>query len=43
MVLGDGLVCNLLLQKNKATNLKSELLGAIYELGPNAEQEIKNI
>lgn len=30
-------------KKNKATNLKSELLGAIYELGPNAEQEIKNI
>jgi len=30
-------------KKNKATNLKLELLGAIYELGPNAEQEIKNI
>lgn len=30
-------------KKNKATNLKSELLGAIYELVPNAEQEIKNI
>jgi tetratricopeptide (TPR) repeat protein len=30
-------------QKEKANELKTELLGAIYELGPNTEQTIKNI
>jgi len=30
-------------KQNKAKELKEELLGAIYELGPNAESEIKNI
>jgi tetratricopeptide (TPR) repeat protein len=29
--------------KEEAKELKTELLGAIYELGPNAEQTIKNI
>jgi tetratricopeptide (TPR) repeat protein len=29
--------------RKEAQKLKTELLGAIYELGPNSEQEIKNI
>lgn len=29
--------------QQEAQKLKTELLGAIYELGPNSEQEIKNI